>query len=156
MAWALDTDQVAASGPVTIPGLGGIWDADTKYQAEALGLTDAELSEAVAKLGLPIKQVSGSGLAEVAATPGKSPSAALGSSEEAPPPQPDGELTRQAVARADELSAARETPDATESAVELAAEKNIDLAAVEGSGAGGRVTKADIEAAADAAAGEGG
>lgn len=37
--------------------------------------------------------------------------------------------------------------DATESAVELAEANGLDLSTVEGSGAGGRITKGDVEAA---------
>jgi pyruvate dehydrogenase E2 component (dihydrolipoamide acetyltransferase) len=40
--------------------------------------------------------------------------------------------------------------DATAGATDLAAELGIDLAAVTGSGAGGRITKSDVQAAADA------
>lgn len=40
-----------------------------------------------------------------------------------------------------------ETPDATPAAEEAAAEAGVDLADVKGSGAEGRVTKADVEAA---------
>lgn len=43
------------------------------------------------------------------------------------------------------------TIDATESARELAAEAGLDLASVEGTGAGGRITKGDVEDAIAAA-----
>ena len=41
-------------------------------------------------------------------------------------------------------------PDPTEGAEELAKEENIDLATIEGTGADGRVTKADVQAAVTA------
>ncbi len=45
-----------------------------------------------------------------------------------------------------------ETPDdlnATQGAVEAAAEHGVDISTVTGTGAGGRITKADVEAAAE-------
>lgn len=44
---------------------------------------------------------------------------------------------------------AEEAPDATPAAEELAEEKGVDLEKVEGSGKDGRITKPDVEAAAD-------
>lgn len=41
------------------------------------------------------------------------------------------------------------TPDATPAAAELAEEEGVDLEDVEGTGKEGRITKADVEAAAD-------
>lgn len=43
---------------------------------------------------------------------------------------------------------ASETLDATEGALETAAELGVDIATVQGSGKEGRITKADVEAAA--------
>ena len=51
----------------------------------------------------------------------------------------------------DELQTSSESSpsyDATDSAVELAAELGVDLSTVTGSGADGRITKADVEASA--------
>ena len=39
-------------------------------------------------------------------------------------------------------------PNATEGALEAAEEAGVDLATVQGSGKGGRITKADVESAA--------
>lgn len=52
---------------------------------------------------------------------------------------------------AEAAAPADESVEATPAAEELAAEKGIDLSSVEGSGADGKVTKADVEAAADEA-----
>jgi len=64
--------------------------------------------------------------------------------EEAP-----GSVTGEAASSPAEAAAASESssPDATDSARELAAERGIDLSDVEGTGADGRITKSDVEAA---------
>lgn len=56
---------------------------------------------------------------------------------------PDGSRTR-AV-----MNAADYGVEATEAAIEAASEHNVDLVEVKGTGAGGRITKQDVESAAD-------
>ena len=55
---------------------------------------------------------------------------------------------------ADKVSSAADddAPDATDSAVELAREHDIDLSTVTGTGASGRITKKDVQSAVDASA----
>jgi pyruvate/2-oxoglutarate dehydrogenase complex dihydrolipoamide acyltransferase (E2) component len=147
VAWGLDEERVAVGDVSFIPTLGGRLVPGEAYDASAFGLSDAEVADGVAKLGWPLKKVTGSGIAEQPADPDKAVSHTAG--EEAAPPQPDGEVSRAALERAAELEAERE-PDAgvTEAAKALAEEEGVDLTAVEGSGKGGKVTKDDVAAAA--------
>ena len=65
---------------------------------------------------------------------------------------PDGSFTRiSQVAKDDEKNENYyEDIATTGAAADLAAELGVDLSEVEGSGKGGRITKADVEAAANA------
>jgi len=71
-------------------------------------------------------------------TPTKFSEASLAAAEE-PEPEPEAEP---------EPEEPVEEPEATPAAAELADEKGVDLTEVEGSGVGGKVTKADVEKAA--------
>jgi len=68
---------------------------------------------------------------------------------------PDGSFTRisQAVKEVEEFEESEnyyKDIATTGAAADLAAELGVDLSEVEGSGKGGRITKADVEAAANA------
>lgn len=155
MAWALDETRVTGTAPLVFASvLAGRALLGEKYEPSAFGLPDdAAMQDAVAAFDLPFVKVAGSGVAEQPADPTKAESR-TSTGEVAAPPQPDGDLTRAALDRAAELGS-ESAPEATESAKDLAAEKGVDIATVEGSGSGGRVTKADVEAAAEAAPGGG-
>jgi pyruvate dehydrogenase E2 component (dihydrolipoamide acetyltransferase) len=146
--WLLDETRVAAGEAVTIPGLAGVFRVGEKYEPEALGLNDTELAAAVEKLNAPLVKVSGTGLASFPPAPDRAAARDRVTGDDVLSLPPDGDATRAAVERSDELEAEHASDvNATPAATELAAERNVDLATVEGSGSGGKVTKADVEEA---------
>jgi pyruvate/2-oxoglutarate dehydrogenase complex dihydrolipoamide acyltransferase (E2) component len=152
MAWALDEERVAGTGPFVFASvLAGQALTGETYEPSAFGLADdTEMAAAVAQFDLPFVKTTGSGRVEQPAVAGKAESR-TSTGEVAPPPQPDGDLTRAALDRAADLQAdGASALEATESAKALADELGVDLATVTGTGKDGRVTRDDVQAAAAA------
>jgi pyruvate dehydrogenase E2 component (dihydrolipoamide acetyltransferase) len=99
-----------------------------------------EVGQPIARIGAAGEQAADPPAATPEATPAATPSEDAGAAEQAPIP------ARQPVAKANGGGRVKASPLARRMAGEL----GVELARVEGSGPGGRVVKADVEAAAQA------
>jgi pyruvate dehydrogenase E2 component (dihydrolipoamide acetyltransferase) len=135
--------------------------ANMAYEADVAGTLTQILAQEgdtlpigspIAVIGDPSEGPSGQPAGPVGAVPPE-PAVAKASSAPGPPtPPPAGESTDNSEGPNDDSAApAKERVKASPLARRLAKERGVDLSSVAGSGPGGRVVKADVEAAGSAA-----
>jgi pyruvate dehydrogenase E2 component (dihydrolipoamide acetyltransferase) len=137
--------------------------ANMVYEADVAGTLVEILAEegATLPIGEPIARVGDAGEAPAAGGNGGRPeSTAKAESEEpeAAPAAGDGNAAERETPAAPALAPEREPGErikASPLARRIAAERNVDLAALSGSGPGGRIVKADVEGAGEQAAASG-
>jgi pyruvate dehydrogenase E2 component (dihydrolipoamide acetyltransferase) len=81
---------------------------------------------------------------EASSAEGEGPAAAKAKEEEAPAPEPEAAPEAPAAPKAEDENGRREAKFVSPVVARIAAEHNVDVASIEGTGRGGRVTKKDI------------